>query len=246
MSSLIEGIVDSGAMIWMLLCLVAAVIVFLLYRFSTHEMYEAEDPEKLAENIMEYRDACLNKIVNFILVRYGRNEEQSIQAYQTDLEKTLIDIPLGEVDIVLSADYAVGKYTLTATAVLPNGEIQVVTDTTAMDDRLMCDYIWVQKFLDEVQEGIEDWKSKTYDLIFKEVGSIAAEAAQQMTSDKLKDEVLYASILEFSHLFEKRKYKKIEFIQPYARLIAYLYASGKQKDFVNYIENNHEEDKEEV
>jgi hypothetical protein len=242
---------NSGSNIFLFLgiFLTIVLIVIVAKYLSPQESYEVADPEKLMDNIMEYRDACLNKIVSYILLQYGvpvDKMENMAKSYQSDLECVLIDIPVGDLDIQLHANYETKKYTLNATQVMSDGTIKVVSDVADMKDDIMCDYIWVQNFIDEFQDEIADWKNKAYDVIFNEVGSIAASFAQQMNTEKLKDEALYASILEFSHLFEKNKYKKAEVIKPYALLIAYLYASEKQKDFVEYIEQGSSEEKEEV
>lgn len=229
--------------------LTIALIVVVAKYLSPQESYEVADPEKLMDNIMEYRDACLNKMVSYILIQYGvpaDKMENMAKSYQSDLECVLIDIPVGDLDMWLYANYNTKKYIINATQVLPDGTIKVFTDVMDMKDDVMCDYIWLQNFLNKLQEGVADWKNKTYDLIFNEVGSIAASIAQPMNTEKLRDEALYASILGFSHLFEKNKYKKAEVIEPYALLIAYLYASEKQKEFVEYIEQSNSEQKEEV
>ena len=48
---------------------------------------------------MEYRDACLNKMVTYILLQYGvplDKMENIAKSYQTDLECVLIDIPVAD------------------------------------------------------------------------------------------------------------------------------------------------------
>lgn len=230
-----------GADLFLLLALILAVVVIFIVgirALSPREQYEAADPEQLAENIMEYRDACLNKMVTYILLQYGvplDKMENIAKSYQTDLECVLIDIPVADLDMWLYANYNTKKYIINATQMMPDGTIKVFTDVTDIKDDLMCDYIWIQKFLYEVQDGIFDWEHKTYAEVFKDIAETASAPEFANLTEQERETIFYSSILEFSHLFQKRKYRKSEIVNPYMRLVAYLFASGKREDFIKFV-----------
>lgn len=225
-------------LIWGIILAVVLIFILMVGYFVPQEQYEAADPEKLAENILEYRDACLNKMVTYILLQYGvplDKMENIAKSYQTDLECVMIDIPVADLDMYLYANYNTKKYILNATQVMPDGTIKVFTDVADIKDDVMCDYIWLQKFICEVQKGIADWKNKTYSEVFKDIAEIASASELANLSGQEKETIFYSSILELSNLFQKRKYRKQEVINPYMRLIAYLFASGKREDFVKFV-----------
>ena len=232
-----------GADPFLLLAIILAVVVIFIVgirALSPREQYEAADPEQLAENIMEYRDACLNKMVTYILLQYGvplEKMENIAKSYQTDLECVLIDIPVADLDMWLYANYNTKKYIINATQVMPDGTIKVFTDVADMKDDIMCDYIWLQKFIYDVQDGVSDWEHKTYAEVFKDIAEIASAPEFANLTEQERETIFYSSILEFSNLFQKRKYRKSEIINPYMRLIAYLFASGKREDFIKFVNN---------
>lgn len=226
-------------LLWgIILAAVVVIVIVLIRHFLPQEKYEAADPEQLAENIMEYRNACLNKMVTYILRQYGVSldkMENIATSYQTDLECVLIDIPVADLDMWLYANYNTKKYIINATQVMPDGTIKVFTDVADMKDDVMCDYIWLQNFIYEVQDGIADWEHKTYAEVFKDLAEIASAPEFANLSEQERETIFYSSVLEFADLLQKRKYRKSEVINPYMRLIAYLFASGKREDFIKFV-----------
>lgn len=225
-------------LLWGIILAVVLIAILVIRYFTPQEKYEAADPEQLAENIMEYRDACLNKMVTYILLQYGvplEKMENMAKSYQTDLECVLIDIPVADLDMWLYANYNTKKYIINATQVMPDGTIKVFTDVTDIKDDTMCDYIWLQKFIYDVQDGVSDWEHKTYTEVFKDIAEIASAPEFANLSEQERETIFYSSILEFSHLFQKRKYRKSEIVNPYMRLVAYLFASGKREDFIKFV-----------
>ena len=225
-------------LLWGIILAIVLIFILIVRHFVPQEQYEAADPEKFAENILEYRDACLNKMVTYILLQYGvplDKMENTAKSYQTDLECVMIDIPVADLDMWLYANYNTKKYILNATQVMPDGTIKVFTDVADMKDDVMCDYIWLQKFIYEVQDGIADWEHKTYAEVFKDLAEIASAPEFANLSEQERETIFYSSILEFADLFQKRKYRKSEVINPYMRLLAYLFASGKREDFIKFV-----------
>lgn len=224
----------------LLVGLLVAAAIYLIWRFfGSQEVLEAADPELLAENVAEYRDACLNRIVTYIMYRYNvpaDKMEGAAKSYQTELQKICIEVPINDLLYTLFADYDINQYKIVAQQVLPDGTIICLEDKIRIKDGYMCDYVWLQNFINKVDAAVSDWATMNYMELIQNLSAAAANPVLKELPDDRKNDIFFTGLLELTYLLEQKKYRKNEFTTAYLKLLTYLHATGQRDEFIKFIQ----------
>ena len=222
------------------------VLVFWLARkyFGSQGEFEAADPEKLMDNIMSYRDACMNDLTNYILYKYNvgpEDAEKCISAYQSELQQIVVKIVIGDLVYTVTADYDDGCYVLVGQAVLSNGDIICREEKIRIQRGYMVDYIKVQTFLNEMDSAMGQWEDKHINQIMTDVSQIVNAPELAELSPEALETILFSGVSELSDLLQERKFRNQTFIAAYSKIMTYIVHSGRTKEFIKYLTGVEEE-----